>query len=561
MQAQALNTTTQANLTKNTLEARSNQLSDFLIYNPYAICADGEVYKAGQAGGESFNYTKAYNPAQGLEARSNQLSDFLIYNPYAICADGEVYKAGQAGGESFNYTKAYNPAQGLLGEYALSPIDELTQNRSHKHLAGNDAYTTAQNPLPIPRKKAELAFESTAQNPLPIPRKKAELAFESVQGGIKASIQARLDQINEGYMKLSKEYFGYLDSGKHIEKYYKHSQDKRIEPLKNRYKQNDFLHKLGNYSKGKNRYKQNDFLHKLGNYSKGKRADFFYEYLKEHKLTPEQRQKILQEVLEYYKGKLESANTPIAKGAIFLELSLSFVESFYTDLGELGGLEFAGNYADDSAFQSAFTAEGYFHAREYANLLSFVESFYTDLGELGGLEFAGNYADDSAFQSAFTAEGYFHAREYANLFFLSGKTLGLPEPSWWGGPDKGYLYATRSIKFANEAFVQGKLKLDFYTLGWREILHEFDEIYNHIAKDGENYYFATHKRAKAWWIIINIFGLKFYDDDIFDYITLYKLDTGTINVFLALLERKPDLSEQEWEQAYQLYTGAMSEST
>lgn len=429
LQAQALNTTTQANLTKNT-----------------------------------------------LEARSNQLSDFLIYNPYAICADGEVYKAGQAGGESFNYTKAYNPAQGLLGEYTLSPIDELTQNRSHKHLAGNDAYTTAQNPLPIPRKKAELPFES-------------------VQGGIKASIQARLDQINEGYMKLSKEYFGYLDSGEHIEKYYKHSQDKRIEPLKNR-------------------YKQNDFLHKLGNYSKGKRADFFYEYLKEHKLSPEQRQKILQEVLEYYKGKLESANTPIAKGAIFLELSLSFVESFYTDLGKLGGLEFAGNYADDSAFQSAFTAEG-----------------------------------------------YFHTREYVDIFFLSGKTLGLPEPSWWGGPDKGYLYATRSIQFANEAFVQGKLKLDFYTLGWREILHEFDEIYNHIAKGGVNYYFATHKRAKAYWIIIDILGLKFYNDKIFDYLTLYKLDTGTINVFLALLDRKPDLSEQEWEQAYQLYTGAMSEST
>lgn len=429
LQAQALNTTTQANLTKHT-----------------------------------------------LEARSNQLSHFLIYNPYAICADGEVYKAGQAGGESFNYTKAYNPAQGLLGEYTLSPIDELTQNRSHKHLAGNDAYTTAQNPLPIPRKKAELAFES-------------------VQGGIKASIQARLDQINEGYMKLSKEYFGYLDSGKHIEKYYKHSQDKRIEPLKNR-------------------YKQNDFLHKLGNYSKGKRADFFYEYLKEHKLSPEQRQKMLQEVLEYYKDKLESANTPLAKGAIFLELALSFVESFYTDLGELGGLEFAGNYADDSAFQSSFTAEG-----------------------------------------------YFHTREYADLFFLSGKTLGLPEPSWWGGPDKGYLYATRSIQFANEAFVQAKLKLDFYTLGWREILHEFDEIYNHIAKAGEYYYFATHKRAKAYWITLDLFGLKFYDDKIFDYLTLYKLDTGTINVFLALLERKPDLSEQEWEQAYQLYTGAMSEST
>lgn len=429
LQAQALNTTTQANLTKNT-----------------------------------------------LESRSNQLSDFLIYNPYAICADGEVYKAGQAGGESFNYTKAYNPAQGLLGEYALSPIDELTQNRSHKHLAGNDAYTTAQNPLPIPRKKAELTFES-------------------VQGSIKASIQARLDQINEGYMKLSKEYFGYLDSGKHIEKYYKHSQDKRIEPLKNR-------------------YKQNDFLHKLGNYSKGKRADFFYEYLKEHKLSPDQRQKILQEVLEYYKGKLESASTPIAKGAIFLELSLSFVESFYTDLGELGGLEFAGNYDDGSAI----------------------------------------FTDSSV------ADSYFHSN-YTSVFFLSGKTLGLQPPSWWGGPDKGHFHATRSIQFANEAFVQAKLKLDFYTLGWREILHEFDEIYNHIAKDSYGYYFATHKRAKAYWIILDIFGLKFYDDKIFDYITLYKLDTGTINVFLALLERKPELSEQEWEQAYQLYTGAMSEST
>lgn len=429
LQAQALNTTTQANLTKNT-----------------------------------------------LESRSNQLSDFLIYNPYAICADGEVYKAGQAGGESFNYTKAYNPAQGLLGEYALSPIDELTQNRSHKHLAGNDAYTTAQNPLPIPRKKAELAFES-------------------VQGGIKASIQARLDQINEGYMKLSKEYFGYLDSGKHIEKYYKHSQDKRIEPLKNR-------------------YKQNDFLHKLGNYSKGKRADFFYEYLKEHKLSPEQRQKMLQEVLEYYKDKLESASMPIAKGAIFLELSLSFVESFYADLGELGGLEFAGNYDDGSAI----------------------------------------------FETSSVADSYFH-NSHSSTFFLSGKTLGLQPPSWWGGPDKGHFHATRSIQFANEAFVQGKLKLDFYTLGWREILHEFDEIYNHIAKDSYDYYFATHKRAKAWWIIINIFGLKFYDDDIFDYLTLYTLDTGTINVFLALLDRKPDLSELEWEQAYQLYTGAMSEST
>lgn len=434
LQAQALNTTTQANLTKNT-----------------------------------------------LEARSNQLSDFLIYNPYAICADGEVYKAGQAGGESFNYTKAYNPAQGLLGEYALSPIDELTQNRSHKHLAGNDAYTTAHNPLPIPRKKAELAFES-------------------VQGGIKASIQARLDQINEGYMKLSKEYFGYLDSGKHIEKYYKHSQDKRIEPLKNR-------------------YKQNDFLHKLGNYSKGKRADFFYEYLKEHKLSTDQRQKILQEVLEYYKDKLESASTPIAKGAIFLELSLSFVESFYTDLGELGGLEFAGNYADDSAFSSK--AE---------------------------------------------AEFYFHSQGRSKAFFLNGKTRGLPLPNF--NTDK----RTRKVTFANETFVQAKLKLDFYTLGWREILHEFDEIYNHIAKEpipdddlihcgAYIYHFCIHKSSgRAYWVA-GWFITTIYDDKNFDYITPYTLDTGTINVFLALLDRKPDLSEQEWEQAYKLYTGAMSEST
>ena len=60
----------------------------------------------------------------------------------------------------------------------------------------------------------------------------------------------------------------------------------------------------------------------------------------------------------------------------------------------------------------------------------------------------------------------------------------------------------------------------------------------------------------AGWFITTI-----YDDKNFDYITPYTLDTGTINVFLALLDRKPDLSEQEWEQAYKLYTGAMSEST
>lgn len=411
-----------------------------------------------------------------LERQSGQLSDFLIFAPYEICATGGVYKAGCAGSESFNPTKAYDPTQGLRGDFATSPIDDTLQNRAHKSLAGNASYDAHANPLPIPKAKAQLDFSQNQQ-------------------GIKSSIKSANEDINGGYMKLSKEFFGFFENGKHIESYYKHSISQRIEPLKNR-------------------YRANDFLEKLKNYAKGLRADFFYETLKEKRLTLEERQKILEETLKYYKDKLEAAaSDKIAQGAIFLELALSFVESFYTDLGELGGLEFAGNYADDSAFQSAFTAEG-----------------------------------------------YFHTREYADVFFLSGKTLGLPEPSWWGGPDKGYLYATRSIQFANEAFVQAKLKLDFYTLGWREILHEFDEIYNHIAKGGENYYFVTHKRAKAYWVTLDFFGLKFYNDDIFDYLTLYKLDTGTINVFLALLDRKPNLSEQEWEQAYQLYTGAMSES-
>lgn len=413
-----------------------------------------------------------------LERQSEQLSDFLIFAPYEICATGSVYKAGCAGSESFNYTKAYDPTQGLRGDFATSPIDDTLQNRAHKSLAGNASYDAHANPLPIPKAKAQLDFSQNQQ-------------------GIKSSIKSANEDINEGYMKLSKEFFGFFENGKHIESYYKHSISQRVEPLKNR-------------------YRANDFLEKLKNYAKGLRADFFYETLKEKRLTLEERQQILEETLKHYKDKLEAhASDKIAQGAIFLEMGVGFVEGFYKDLQDM-------------------------------------ESW----------EFAGNGANDSAFAGKTSAELYFHSKGRSSAFFLNGKSRGLPPPNF--SSDN----RTRKVVFSSEAFVKDKLKLDFYSLGWREILREFDEIYDYIIRERQpdedgihrgkySYSFCIHKSAKAYWVA-GWFFVTIYDDGVFDYVTPYKLENGVGDMYLQLRDKRPQLTPSEWEQAYRVYTGVTS---
>lgn len=410
-----------------------------------------------------------------LQRQSGQLSDFLIFTPYEICATGGVYKSGEAGSESFNYTQAYDPTQGLRGDFALSPIDETLQNRAHKSLAGNSTYDTHANPLPIPKAKAQLDFSQEQQ-------------------GIKSSIKSANEDINEGYMKLSKEFFGFFENGKHIESYYKHSHAVRIDPLKNR-------------------YRINDFLEKQKNYAKGLRANFFYETLKEKRLTLEERQKILEETLKHYKDKLEAhASDKIAQGAIFLELSIGFVEGFYKDLQDMESKEFAGNGANDSAFKSKKSAEL-----------------------------------------------YFHSQGRRSAFFLNGKSKGLPPPNF--SSDN----LTRKVVFSSEAFVKDKLKLDFYSLGWREILREFDEIYDYIIRESEpdedgyhrgkySYSFCIHKSAKAYWVA-GWFIVQIYDDRVFEYVTPYKLENGVGDMFLKLRAKRPQLTPSEWEQAYKKFIG------
>ncbi|WP_407379487.1 hypothetical protein [Helicobacter sp.] len=420
-----------------------------------------------------------------LERQSGQLSDFLIFAPYEICATGSVYKAGCAGSESFNPTKAYDPTQGLRGDFATSPIDDTLQNRAHKSLAGNASYDAHANPLPIPKAKAQLDFSQNQQ-------------------GIKSSIKSANEDINEGYMKLSKEFFGFFENGKHIESYHKHSIDKRIAPLKNR-------------------YCVNDFLEKLKNYAKGLRADFFYETLKEKRLTLEERQQILEETLKHYKDKLEAAaSDKIAQGAIFLEMGVGFVEGFYKTLAEQTSRDIKGNSHDESAYPSKKDAENLFNG----------------------------WSGDSP---------PFFAR---NAYFLNGKTQGLPPPVY---SFVGNLYKT--CRFVDEPFAKQKLKLDFYALGWSEILHEFDEIYNNILKqtyrlDGELrtiYSFALLHSQRAYWVAWDFPLLPtIYDDKIFHYLVDYTLHTPSVELFLKLRDKRPQLTPSEWEQAYRVYTGVTS---
>ena len=417
-----------------------------------------------------------------LQSQSRQLTDFLINDPYAICATGYIYKHGEAGSESFNYTKAYDPTQGLRGDFHSSPIDDTLQNRAHKTLAGNSTYDNMQNPLPIPKAKALLDFSQEQQ-------------------GIRLSMQNANEDINEGYMKLSKEDFGYFENGKHLEKYYKHSHKTRIEPLKNR-------HRI------------NDFLEKQKNYAKGLRANFFYEYLKEKHLTLEQRQKNLGETLQYYKEKLEAqANDKIEQGAIFLDLATYFIQSFYDILRDQSARDIRGNSHDDTAYQNKSTAENIFN---------------------------GWHGNDAPFFDR-------------SAYFLNGKTIGLP-PANYGYADER-LYTT--FKFADEPFAKAKLALDFYTLGWREILYEFDEIYNNLLrksytfdnKHQVSYALALVHRQRAYWVA-GWFIVDIHDDKEFTYLVEYHIDTPTIELFLNTRSKRPQLEPNEWEQAYNKYIGA-----
>lgn len=423
-----------------------------------------------------------------LERQSGQLSDFLIFAPYEICATGSVYKAGCAGSESFNYTKAYDPTQGLRGDFATSPIDDTLQNRAHKSLAGNASYDAHANPLPIPKAKAQLDFSQNQQ-------------------GIKSSIKSANEDINEGYMKLSKEFFGFFENGKHIESYYKHSISQRVEPLKNR-------------------YRANDFLEKLKNYAKGLRADFFYDTLKQKKLTLEERQKILEETLKHYKDKLEAAaSDKIAQGAIFLEMGVGFVEEFYKIMREQSAWDIRGNSHDDSAYPSKKDAENLFNS----------------------------WSGDSP---------PFFDR---NAYFLNGKTQGLP-PANYSYADRN-LYTT--FHFVDEPFAKQKLALEFYSMGWREILREFEEIYNNLLKksyrfeiDGElkvSYSLALAHSKRAYWVVVDIpLFPTIYDDKIFTYLVEYNIDTPSAELYLQLRDKRPQLTPSEWEQAYRVYTGVPS---
>lgn len=90
----------------------------------------------------------------------DQLTHWLIYCPYEIFADGNIYKAQSAGSESYSPSIAYDTSKGILGEYHINPIDEKLNNRGHYEQGGNEGYFAKVFSTQIPLSKFDLSLEA-----------------------------------------------------------------------------------------------------------------------------------------------------------------------------------------------------------------------------------------------------------------------------------------------------------------------------------------------------------------------------------------------------------------
>ena len=90
----------------------------------------------------------------------DQLTHWLIYCPYEIFADGNIYKAQSAGSESYSPSIAYDTSKGILGEYHINLIDEKLNNRGHYEQGGNEGYFAKVFSTQISLSKFDLSLEA-----------------------------------------------------------------------------------------------------------------------------------------------------------------------------------------------------------------------------------------------------------------------------------------------------------------------------------------------------------------------------------------------------------------
>ncbi|MDD6056605.1 MAG: hypothetical protein PUB96_08720 [Helicobacteraceae bacterium] len=89
------------------------------------------------------------------EKTSAQLTNNLIYSAYEICADGSIYKEGNAGSDTFTPSTSLQVEKGLIGEDTENYTDNQTQNRSQVYLAGGSRYMSETLELPFPLAKID----------------------------------------------------------------------------------------------------------------------------------------------------------------------------------------------------------------------------------------------------------------------------------------------------------------------------------------------------------------------------------------------------------------------
>ena len=428
----------------------------------------------------SFQYKEAANISQQAQATKNaataqksQLTRHLIYQPYAICANGEIYTSGAAGSQSFTPTQAYDPTKGLRGDYNPPQIDDVIYNRHQTKLAGNAEFNLAE------------------QEGLPA---KIINNYKQRNDELKKEIKDRDTQIREGFKKLVENNFGFWDSGKHIERYYKNAIKQRIDPLKNI-------------------YRQNDMLEKLQSYSRGEMADFDYQYLTEKKLTLQRQREILDELIKSYESKLNDKKDRIEKGAVILGLFISFLSSFYKYLGELKGWDYKPNAKDVNEFEFDEQAEFFFTG----------QGLRGHFGNRIGNVWMGIKEERSGFLHTYTQEAYFRNESaYKRLSKIRFETLG------WGGV------------LAEMRYIQ-----DSYGYGRYRTLGSFDKK--------EGFHFLIPSTA-VYWYSSGIFGLWSNEARI-SYIRTYRLDTAIMENYRTIWDtyRTYHLSDSEWDRAWQIY--------
>ena len=84
-----------------------------------------------------------------LKAMNQQITDLLIYNPYAMLPEGELYKKDRAGSIGYQAgLEAPNPMRAINGQYKENALAKQITNTAHTSLPGNKDYNP--NPLPFP---------------------------------------------------------------------------------------------------------------------------------------------------------------------------------------------------------------------------------------------------------------------------------------------------------------------------------------------------------------------------------------------------------------------------